>query len=76
MKFENLDPDQRRRFHDAGFEVFPADTAGILAWARTTRPEPPREAVIAHARDLIDAGRLSERDRRALVAAGYLELDD
>lgn len=75
MKAEDLDPDQRHRFNDAAFEVFPATAAGILAWTRTTRPHPPREIVVAHARDLIDAGHLADRDRRALVAAGYHELD-
>lgn len=64
----------RERLTDDGFETFEATAEGILRFVATTRPEPPRSDVIAHARSLVREGKLSAADVEVLEAAGYQEL--
>jgi hypothetical protein len=57
-----------------GFELFAPNAEGILRWVETTRPSPPREAVVEHVRWLLREHLVADEDVRRLAAAGYPEL--
>jgi hypothetical protein len=57
-----------------GFELFAPNADGILRWVETTRPTPPREAVVEHVRWLLREHRIADAEVRRLAAAGYREL--
>jgi hypothetical protein len=70
---DGVDPGAYERLTDDGFEIFDATAAGILAWVETTRPRPPRDAVVSHVLDLRRRGILPAADLAALRVA-YPEL--
>ena len=61
-----IDPHSFRRLTEDGFEVFPVTADGILRWATTTDPPPPRDAVVSHVADLRRRGILADADLAAL----------
>lgn len=64
----------RRAPDTEGGEVFPPTAEGVLAWVRTTRPEPPREDVVEYVRWVVSEGHMTDEDVRSLIRAGYHEL--
>jgi hypothetical protein len=55
------------------FELFEPTAAGILAWARTTSPTPPREDVLRHVGWLRERQLIAEEDVARLRVAGLAD---